>query len=218
MAVRGLFFDFDGLLCDTERAARQSWRDLYGRFGLAFPESVWAAMTGRPSGAEIAAGHLGRTLGRAVTEEEVAWRLARKQELSDAEPLRPGVRALAGEAARRGIMLAVVSGSPRSWVAGHLGRLGALEWFDHLVTADGGIAVKPAPDLYLLALRRCGLRAEEVLALEDSEVGVAAARAAGLRCVAVPSAAGRHADLGAASAVLDTLYQISLDGLEVAAA
>lgn len=205
--IRALFFDFDGVICDTERAARRSWDELYGRFGQSFPAGVWAAMAGRSAGHELAAGDLAERIGRPLSEQELAWRLGRKQRLADEEPVRPGIAALVAAAARRGLFLAVVSSSPGSWVGGHLGRLGLRDAFDLVVTGDEGVPGKPAPDLYLRALARSGLPADSVVALEDSPPGVAAAVAAGLRCVAVANPVSDPAGLVRADVLLDPAEQ-----------
>ena len=204
-APRALFLDFDGLICDTERAAHQSWQELYTRLGLVFDRRVWARMTGRSNGEDTATAELARRLGRPLRSGELAWRRERKQWLCDQEPLRPGVAALIDAAAGRALALAVVSSSSRSWVRPHLERLHVHHRFHVVVTGDDTPAHKPAPDLYHLALARTGLGPGAVVAFEDSPSGVRAAQAAGLRCVAVPSSVGSRADVAGADVVLDSL-------------
>jgi HAD superfamily hydrolase (TIGR01509 family) len=211
MQVRGLFLDFDGLICDTERAARRSWDDAYRELGLVFPASVWEQMAGRPDGEEVALVDLSRRLGGPVTDAVRSRRRLRKQELSAAEPLRPGVAALITGAARRGLTLAVVSSSSRAWVSGHLLRLGVLDRFPVIVCGDDVFRRKPAPDGYYLALRRTGLTADQVIAFEDSVSGVQAAQAAGLRCVAIPNGASGATGLIHGPLVLSSLERYRLD-------
>ncbi|WP_242891022.1 HAD family hydrolase [Actinomadura litoris] len=201
--IRALFFDFDGVICDTERAARHSWDELYLRFDLEFPARVWAAMAGHAGGQELAVADLSERLGRPLTAAEAAWRLDRKRRLAEEEPLRPCVAAILAADAARDLYLAVVSSSPPHWVIGHLDRLGVRGRFDLVVTDDGRTPRKPAPDLYLRALADAGLAAESVIALEDSAPGVAAACAAGLRCVAVPNSVTGPAGLTVADRILD---------------
>ncbi|GAA4064233.1 HAD-IA family hydrolase [Streptomyces shaanxiensis] len=208
MPTEALLWDFDGLICDTERAAHRSWELLYSRHGLAFPEEVWAAMAGRAEGEKYAAQDLAERLGRALSPEELAERRGSKARLANAEPLRPGVTQLLERAARQGIRSAVVSSSDEVWVRGHLDRLKALERFTTVVTGEQVAARKPAPDLYLRALDLLGVSPKAGLALEDSHVGVAAAKAAGLTCVAVPGALGSRNELTAADLVLDSLEQL----------
>lgn len=212
-APAAILLDFDGLLCDTERAAFRSWQELYRRLGHEFPPRVWAGMCGRSTGAQIALADLAGRLGRPASSADRAWRQRRKAELADQEPLRPGVAELLRAAAQRGIAAAVVSSSSREWVHHHLRRLGVLPLLATVVTGDDAARHKPAPDLYLAALGRLGVAATGAVAFEDSAAGVRAALAAGLRCVAVPGAVGDREALSAAHLVLDDLAGFDLAGL-----
>jgi beta-phosphoglucomutase-like phosphatase (HAD superfamily) len=122
--VDALLLDFDGLICDTERAAHRSWESFYERHGLAFPDEVWAAIAGRVTGESYAAGDLGGRIGRELSDAELAERRREKSRLADAEPLRPGVARLLGAAARRGIRCAVVSSANPEWVLAICGGCG----------------------------------------------------------------------------------------------
>jgi beta-phosphoglucomutase-like phosphatase (HAD superfamily) len=102
-------------------------------------------------------------------------------------PLRDGFAELLDRAAVRGLRLAVVSSSPAEWVRGHLGRLGLLDRFELVITREDAARAKPHPDLYLVALDRLGLPAEQALVVEDAVNGAAAAHAAGLEAVVVPN-------------------------------
>jgi HAD superfamily hydrolase (TIGR01509 family) len=209
--VKALFFDFDGMVCDTESAARRSWEELYTRLGHSLPGEVWARMAGRSNGHEVATSDLATRIGRPITTAELAWRGARKLALANEEPLRPGIADLISAAQERGLRLAVVSSSGAAWVRPHLTRLGILHHFDPVVTGDDEPRHKPAPDLYFRALSETGLAAVDVVAFEDSPSGVAAATTAGLRCVAIPNGAGGNpADLQLATLVLRTLAGFDL--------
>lgn len=213
MQIRALLLDFDGLICDTERAARRSWDELYRELGLSFPSTLWAAMAGRPSGEKTALADLSDRLGSPIDAATRERRQRRKLALCELEPLRPGVAELTVATARLGLTLAVVSSSPLDWVHAHLVRLGIRERFDILVTGGDVARPKPAPDLYRVALARSGVPAAGALAFEDSPIGVQAARAAGVRCIAVPSSAGSRHDLQAADLVLDSLASLPLDAM-----
>ena len=99
-----LFFDFDGLVCDTERAAKQSWELTYQVLGHTFPEHVWTRMTGRSNGHSYALDDLAGRLGRPVSEAEISLRLSHKQQLADEQPLRPGVIELLDDQEVRRVM------------------------------------------------------------------------------------------------------------------
>jgi HAD superfamily hydrolase (TIGR01509 family) len=209
-----LFLDFDGLICDTERAAYRSWQELYQTFGLTFSEAVWQTMTGNSNGERVAVDDLSARLGRPLGALELSRRRQRKYQLCGQEPLRGGVSSLLERAAGLGLRLAVVSSSPRTWLRPHLARLGIGDRFHLIVAGDDAPRHKPAPDLYRLALKRANLSAPSVLAFEDSAHGVQAAKRAGLACVAVPSEVGSRASVTAADLVLDSLTEFRLESLK----
>jgi HAD superfamily hydrolase (TIGR01509 family) len=139
-------------------------------------------------------------------------RIERRTQLVLAQPVLPGVTELVDAARVAGLRVGVASSSSCQWVNGHLERLGLRDRFDCVRCRDDVAAVKPAPDLYLASIECLGVRADEALAIEDSPNGVAAAKAAGLRCVAVPNVITGGLDLSGADVVLE-----SLDGVTPAA-
>ncbi len=212
LPARALLLDFDGLICDTERAAYRSWVAEYASHGLTFPTPLWRTMMGRDDGEDLALDHLAEraTGGRLAVERIRVRRRRLKTHLSAQEQLRPGVAAVLDGAARAGVPVGVVSSSPSTWVETHLRRLGVLDRFAMLVTGDLGVPRKPAPDLYLHALAKLAVPAEEAVAIEDSAVGVRAATAAGIRCVAAPNAVGTAEGSERAWLVLATLEELGL--------
>ncbi|GAA3507047.1 HAD family hydrolase [Streptomyces showdoensis] len=200
-----LLLDFDGLVCDTERAALLAWQDLYDRLGVPLTAGVRAGMLGNSAGARVALADLASRLGRPVEDAEWTWQRERRAVRCAAAPARPGAERLLRTAEGAA---AIVSSSPAAWVEDHLRRLGLRHHLAFLVTGDDTDRHKPAPDLYLLALARAGVAAGDALAVEDSPTGLRAARAAGLRCVAVPWEPAGAADLAGADAVLADLSEL----------
>jgi putative hydrolase of the HAD superfamily len=117
------------------------------------------------------------------------------------------------DARRLGLRLAVASSSSRAWVLGHLQRLGIEAHWDVVRCREDVARTKPAPDLYLAVIAALGMAPQEALALEDSANGIAAAKDAGLRCVAVPNALTAGMDLGRADARLVSLAETPLESL-----
>ncbi len=180
--------------------------EIYREAGLDVPPGEWAAVLGTAADPPAAYEFLERHTGHSIDREALrVRRAAREAELLARESPLPGVQDLLNEARKRGLGLAVASSSERSWVESHLVRFALLGFFDVLVCADDVERTKPAPDLYLGALRRLGVTAPEAIAFEDSAHGVEAAKLAGLFCVAVPNAVTRHADLARADLVLPSL-------------
>src|SRR2546425_8466886 len=204
VAISGLLFDFDGLLVDTETPSRLVWEELYREHGHELPQDQWATLVGTIGAPFDPFGHLEELVGRRLDEQALTTRRrAREDELTELEELRPGVEEYFAEAERLGLRTAVVSSSDDDWIARHLGRLGHLEGLDAIVAANGNTErAKPRPDLYLEALDRLGLDAEEAVAFEDSPNGVRAAKAAGLICVAGANPLTPAPALGGADLVL----------------
>lgn len=200
-SIRALIFDFDGLILDTEGAAFQSWAEIYQEHGGTLTMDVWSQVLGGSSLAVDHIANLEASSGHSVDREEIyRRRLARKLALIEAEEALPGVLEYIGEGRDRGLMLAVVSSSPHRWVDGYLAKLGIRDAFAAVICGDDVERVKPAPDLYLLALERLGVTTDEVIALEDSPYGITSAQSAGIFCVAVPNPISaqlstEHADL-----------------------
>lgn len=184
-------FDNDGLLLDTESVWTRAEQDLFERRGLDFTPANKRELVG--TSAEIAGGILERRLGE---PGRAAALIEELNELVVAE-LEHGVQAMLGarELLRtlkgRGTPIGLVSNSPLVFVRRSLEIVGFEDSFDAVISAHEVAAPKPAPDPYLEACRRLGVQAgRHVVALEDSPTGVAAARAAGLTVIGIPSLEG----------------------------
>lgn len=213
--VRAVVFDFDGLILETEEAIFIALRELWAEHGQELTVEMWAQSIGTNSAdAFDAVAELNRRVGTDYTEEGLVPRLRpRIRGLIEEGDLLPGVAEWIEEAERAGMGIGIASSSSREWVLGHLERLGHHERFPVVCCFDDVQAHKPLPDSYLEACRRLAVEPGEAMALEDSVNGVRAAKAAGMWCVAVPTAMTRHLDFVAAGAdlVIDSLASTSLD-------
>lgn len=204
MTVRAVLYDLDGLLLDSETAGLVSWRDVYAAHGCELDLEHWLGEVAAGRGPVMPKQQLEKLLDRPVDWDEVERvRLARRDELLVA---RPGALRHLAAAAALGLRTALVSNAPAWWIDQQLPRLGiAASQFDAIVTGAPDLARKPAPDAYLKALRELEVAARAALAFEDSPVGITAAQAAGIRCVAVPNEVTIHLDLSAADLILPAL-------------
>ncbi len=125
----------------------------------------------------------------------------------------PGVAALLDAAHAAGVPCGVASNSPRSWVTGHIERLGLAERFEVVVTVDAVSRPKPDPEPYLTAVAAMGATPASSVGLEDSMIGLTAARRAGLFTVAVPGPMSAHHDFAGADLVVPSLTDVTLAGL-----
>jgi HAD superfamily hydrolase (TIGR01509 family) len=137
-------------------------------------------------------------------------RRKRYHELVFNQAVLPGVEECIREAKARGMKIGLASASSGDWAPMHLERLGLHVHFDTIKTAADVERVKPDPELYLAALDALGLDASEAIALEDSPNGIAAAKAAGLFCVAIPNLMTHDLDVSAADLRLASLAEMPL--------
>jgi HAD superfamily hydrolase (TIGR01509 family) len=210
VGIRALLFDFDGLIVDTETPSFASWQEVYREHGQKLPLERWAAIVGTIGGFEPL-DYLEELHGPVDREAVQARRDEHEISLLEIEELRPGVLEYLEEAQRVGLKTAIVSSSTQQWVSRHLARLEQAEHFDEIVTADLDQArAKPRPTLYLEALKRLGVSANEAIAFEDSPNGVTAAKAAGIFTVAVPNGVTESLGLDEADLVLESLAELSL--------
>ena len=211
--VRGVIFDFDGLILDTESPEFTSWRDIFSEHGCVLSLEDWAVCIGTADVFDPCA-HLEAQLGRVVDRDALRTERRRRSDaLIAAQMPMPGVVERIAEAGAIGLKLAVASSSSRSWVEGHLTRLDLARHFHCIRCSDHVEQVKPDPALYRLALEGLGLGPENAIAFEDSPNGILAAKRAGLFCVAVPNDATRELALDAADLRLESLREISLEAL-----
>ncbi len=206
---RGIIFDFDGVLVDTEWAIYQSWVRLYAREGQEISIATYSPCLGAGYSHWNPADHLEKLTGKKYDwERETAARQAALEADLARSGLMPGALALLDWCAEQGIGLSVASSSSRRWVQGWLERLGIYKRFDGVFTRTDGYAVKPDPALFLAAQRCLALPKQDCLIIEDSENGTIAAKNAGIPCVAIPNRMTESADFSRASCICTSLESL----------
>lgn len=220
LSIEALIFDVDGTLADTEEAHRLSFNDAFRAHDLEFcwSRELYRELLQVTGGKErlsaffartpLAEGERGRLLGLIPRLHATKTSFYREKIECGTVPLRPGVRRLMSEARAAGVRLGIASTtSPENVLALLEGALGyeALAGISVIAAGDAVPRKKPAPDIYLLALSRLGVAARQAVAFEDSAIGVASAKAAGLLTVATPSDWTRGQDFAAADLVLPGL-------------
>jgi beta-phosphoglucomutase len=180
MTIRALLLDFNGTLSDDEPLLYSIFQELFAELGKPITEAEYYDQLAGLSDPEVVAKWLGEP-----DPEIVARKIARYRELSaDGSTVSLGTRQAVLDAAGR-VAVAVVSGSARSEIEPVLEAAGISSSISFLVAAEDVEHGKPAPDGYRRALELLELDASEAVAVEDSDVGIAAAKSAGLRCFAV---------------------------------
>ena len=212
----GAIFDCDGLLADTETPDYNAWREIYEENGLHLPVETWAHSIGTAKGHDRHDWHalLAEAIGPDYDPEAVDTRRRAlyQSAIGKLTPM-PGVLALLDALDEAQIPYAVASNSDRDWVDRVLDITGLAPRFRAIATADEVAHPKPAPDVYLLAAERLGVPPQHCAAFEDSPRGLAAAHAAGMFTVAVPTALTRHFAWEQAHHLVESLEKLALKDL-----
>ncbi len=216
--IKGLIFDFDGLILDTEEPSYSAWAQIYSNHGVDLDIHSWAGSLGSSEARFNPVTHLEGLLNQKVDSAALrnTAQIVMDRVILEQPPL-PGVVSTILSAQRLGLKLAVASSSPRSWVAGHLKRLDLFSFFNTIICMEDVPEVKPAPDLFLAALAGLGIQPQEAIIFEDSPNGIQAGKRAGIFSVAVPNAVSRQLDLSLADLILDRMDAIPLEQLAATA-
>ncbi len=208
--LRAIIFDFDGILVDSEPRILKLTQEMAAQEGWEVTEEEYyrdyLALDDRGIIEHLYRSH-GRPIDLARRDELVHWKYRAYQRIiRDGLPPMPGAVEFVRRVAEQ-FTLAIASGSWREEIEHLLGKLGLRERFSVLATADDCERSKPEPEVYLKALARLRdlpafqnepLGVAQCLAIEDAPLGVVAAHAAGLKCLALthsrPAEELRHAD------------------------
>ena len=185
--IRGVLFDMDGLVLDTEKLYTRFWME--SAHDLGFPMNFQQALGLRSLNRTAGQEKLTEYFGPGISYSEVR---NHRIELMDAYiekygiDVKPGIFELMDHLASQGISSAITSSSPMENIRRHLSAHNLLHRFDKLCSGYDVPKGKPEPDIYLHGAASLGLRPEECLALEDSPTGILSAYRAGCLSVMVP--------------------------------
>ena len=212
--IEAIVFDFDGLIIDTETPEFDAWQEIFQSYGVRLKRETWESQIGRGHEAFDIYKHLADLSGQHIDREVVRPRMRRRYlELIERNPVLPGVEDYIVTAKKMGMKIAIASSSRGGWAVGHLERRGLLQHFEFVLSAEDVTNPKPDPELYTTAVERLEMRPENAFAIEDSGVGLAAAKAAGLRCVVVPNPMTKSMNFSSADLRLESLADLPLENL-----
>lgn len=212
--LKAVILDFDGLILDTETPLYLSWQEVCAAHGVPMDHAWWAVRLTAHSDPPEAYVLLEERSSRPIDREQLhRARAARELSLIEDQALLPGVLEVISQAKALSLRIGIASNSERSWVTRHLSRLGLLGEFDQIRCRDEVANPKPDPALYLAVLSALGVSPHQAIAFEDSPVGVAAAKAAGVFCVAVPNTVTSGLDFPSADLLIPSLAGFSLISL-----
>ncbi len=188
MKIKGLIFDFDGLIMDTETGEVYVWEDVFRQFGKIFPINGYMQHIGHATDNQFI---LGFMEDAGMSADQIQLALKKYDELVKTSTYfqtpREGLQQFIQSGKDNHLRLAVASNSYKDWVVNHLQKLGMDHFFDPICTRDDVSNSKPDPEIYNLVLEKWGFLPHEVIAFEDSPNGASAAKNAGVYCVAVPN-------------------------------
>lgn len=216
--LKALLFDVDGTLADTEDGHLIAFNHTFAEYGLDWnwSEELYDELLSVTGGRERIKYYIDQynpsferpddldTFIRKMHKDKTEYFVQLMSE--GGIPLRPGVRRLISEAREQGIRLAIATTTSPANVEALLSNAmdpDAMSWFEVIVAGDMVPAKKPAPDVYLYALEKLGLKAEECMALEDSENGIHSSLGAGIKTIIAINKYTRGHDFTGAAIVLD---------------
>jgi putative hydrolase of the HAD superfamily len=209
LTPKAVFFDFDGVILDTEWPIYQTWLDLFRSEGQDLPVETYVQCVGSDFDTWSPEKHLEDLTGKKYDWETI--NPARQIEIRAAleNPIAlPGVRDLFAHLFDIEIPIAVVSSSSHDWVDGWLEKLHLSDMVQTSVCRGDAPRIKPAPDLYLEAVKQIGIPAADCLVIEDSLNGTKAAIEAGCQTIAVPSRLTSCLDFSLADNVVGSLKEL----------
>lgn len=191
LPIKGVLFDMDGVILDTETLYARFWAEACHALG--YTMTYEQALGMRSLSAKAGQAKLESYFGPGISREAVR---NKRVELMDAYvnahgvEAKPGVAQLLDFLKEQGIRTAITTSSPLHRVEKYLEPLGLLHRFDKICTGYDVKCGKPEPDIYLYGAASIGLRPEECLAIEDSPAGIESAFRAGCMAVLVPDLDG----------------------------
>lgn len=213
MTLQAVIFDLDGVIVDSEPLQRRAFNQLLVEHGVAYEigeEEYGEFFVGVSveENAKWLSAHLG--LNSSADQIRVEQDAIYMSLISDPKNLvaRDGLYALLDRLQTLGLTRGVATGSPRHQVEIVLRGLKIEDCFRAVVTGSEASSPKPDPEIYLRAVQALQVEPRYAIALEDSGAGIGAAKAAGLKVIAVPNEYTKHQDLSHADARAEDLTQV----------
>ena len=185
--IRGILFDMDGLVLDSESLYTRFWREAAAALGYSM--TVEQSLGMRSLGKKLGQPYLESLYGPGIDYTTLRNKRIELMEVYISRhgiAPKPGIYELLDYLEAQGIAAAITSSSPMESIERHLAAVNLLHRFQKFCSGHNIPNGKPAPDIYLLGAKELGLKPEECLALEDSPTGVLAAYRAGCLPVMIP--------------------------------
>jgi HAD superfamily hydrolase (TIGR01509 family) len=210
--IKAVVFDWDGLLFDSEGCWLEADKRMLAQNNIKYDGGERYLFTGK-SQADCANTFINKfglklPVGKIIDQrKEQVGKIYQVTE----QQLMPGALALIKGLHQKGLKLAVASGSGKSVLDFIIKKQGLYSYFQEVISSDSVKNGKPAPDVYLHAAELLQIKASECVAFEDAESGVRSAKAAGMKCIAVPNKYTANQDFSIADRILKSLESISAE-------
>jgi beta-phosphoglucomutase family hydrolase len=203
LPYKGVIFDMDGTLLESTEADYRAWEKVFNNYNQELSFEKYAPMLGIKS-ADVIRNEIG------FHDEQDVKRILKEKfdyfvEYVNNNPIKPvfAAETFLKSLAKYSIKVALATSSRKEKMQMVLEQLNFLHYFDTVVTGNEVTHGKPAPDIFLLAAKRLGLNPEDCMVIEDGPIGVAAAKSANMKCVAITET-HRAEQLSAADLIIDT--------------
>jgi beta-phosphoglucomutase family hydrolase len=210
--LEAVLWDLDGVIADTGIYHYQAWVDVFSKRGKTFTKEQFMQHFGQRHDTIIHSvlGNVSKEDFDAITEEK--QENYRQRVARNIKPL-PGAIELIKSLGKNGIKTAIASSAPPENVDIIIKGLGIQDCFDAYARGTEVAEGKPSPLVFLLAAEKLGVEPAKCLVIEDAIAGVAAAKSAGMKCIAVTNSHPRD-KLKQADLVVDTLENVSVSNLK----
>lgn len=207
MKIKGVISDMDGVILDSEKLYVRFWCEAGQFYGFPFERkhALGIRSMARPFAIERLQGWFGDSFDYDTVRNKRIELMNAYVEKHGIEA-KPDAEKLLSYLKEKGIAVALATATPKDRAEEYLRRVGLLQYFDEVVSARMVKNGKPAPDIYLFAAEKLGLKPEECMALEDSQNGIRSANAAGCKTVMVSDLDGPTGE------IMPLLYDVA-DGL-----
>ncbi len=212
--LKGLIFDFDGLIVDTETVIYETWEQVYEDNGQSLKLSEYKQCVGSDFTQFDPSKELEKRCGKKFDWNKINQQRERTiREKLETQKARPGIIDFLEEANKIGLKMAIASSSSKGWVLGWVEKLKIKNYFEQFFNRDDVERIKPAPDLFLSSCEALNIKTSEALVLEDSENGLKAATSAGIRCAIVTNKITEGGDFSNAIIQTDNFFDETLKKL-----
>ena len=204
-------FDMDGVIFDSEKAVMDCWLELAAKYNIPNIEEPYLACTGTNDAKtrEIMLNAYGPDFPYDEYAKEASKMYHEKYD-GGRLPMKHGVFKILNYLKDNNKKIALASSTRRETVVNQLRDAGILDYFDEIVTGDMVKRSKPAPDIFLLACEKIGVKPSRAFAVEDSYNGIRSAHAGGLKPIMVPDLLPANGEMKDLSIVVRTLDDVVL--------